>query len=90
MKREDALLFKKIFEVEQNLGRDFYTGDLVNAGILPRASCQKKVEEMKDKGFLKEMSLKGANVYQVSSKGLFHLNAYRDIRLELQRKYQIA
>ncbi len=58
--------------------------------ILPKASCQKKVEELKNEGFLNETSLKGANVYQVSSKGLFHLNAYRDIRLELQRKYQIA
>ena len=85
MDRQDAILLKKIYDIEKKTRRAVYTGDIVNAHILPKAHCQKKIEGLRDAGFLNEVVIRGANVYKVSTKGLAHMFAYRDIRLETMK-----
>ena len=83
MERNDAKLMFKIYKLQQELKRDIQTGDLVSRMILPKGSCQKKLEELLDKGFLIESVFRGANQYSVSSQGRNQMEAYRDIRLEM-------
>lgn len=83
MERNDAKLMFKIYKIQNELGRDIQTGDLVSRRILPKSSCKAKLEELLEKGFLTESVFRGANQYSVSSQGRNQMEAYRDIRLEM-------
>jgi predicted transcriptional regulator len=83
MERNDAKLMLKIYKLQKELKRDVQTGDLVSRMILPKGSCQKKLEELLNKGFLTESVFRGANQYAVSSQGKNYMSAYRDIKLEM-------
>ena len=82
MKREDAKLMLDIYKTEVKQGRPLYPQDMVTSQVLPKSKCQKKFEELRDAGFLTEISNRGANTYTISRKGLNHMNAYRDLRIE--------
>ncbi len=83
MERKDAKLMLKIYKLQQELKRDIQTGDLISRMILSKGSCQRKLEELLDKGFLTESVYRGANQYAVSSVGRNQMSAYRDIKLEM-------
>lgn len=84
MKREDALILSKVYEIEKQQNRDIYTGDIVNAQVLPKSKCQIKLEEFRDQGFLTETVSHGANMYHVNRKGLSQMLAYRDIKRNVE------
>ena len=84
MERSDAKLYGQLAALERAVGRRFYAGDVVNFGILPKAKSQEKLDELTEAGFLTEGSLRGANVYGTNAKGLAHMTAYRDLRIEYE------
>ena len=84
MERKDAVILAAIRTIELKRNRGVYTGDVISEHILPAGKCKKQMEKYRDEGFLNEASELGSNVYTVSRKALTHINAYRDLRLELE------
>ncbi|MCR4922757.1 MAG: hypothetical protein K5931_01980 [Lachnospiraceae bacterium] len=85
MERTDALILSKIYQIEKEQKRNIYSGDVASARILPKSRCQKKLEEFRDKGYLEEFAIKGANTYATTRKGLAHMTAYHDIKVEVEK-----
>ena len=83
MKREDAIVMLRIYEIQKTQGREVYSGDLANARVLPKNKCQEKLEEFTSLGYLIESAERGANKYRVSSLGYSQMIAYRDIKIEI-------
>ena len=85
MKKSDANTLFEIYKLQNEQQRNIYPEDLVNKQILSKRSCQTKVRELLEHGFLNEVNEMGANVYTLSTKGIYGICAYRDIKLEYEK-----
>ena len=89
MKKQDANTLFEIYKLQKEQNRNIYPEDLVNRQILSKRSCQTKVRDLLSNGFLKEINEMGANVYNLSLKGIYGMCAYRDIKIEYERLAKI-
>ena len=85
MTRAEAKTLFEIYKLRRQQNRNIYPEDLVNRQILSKRSCQSKVKELLEKGLLCEINEMGANVYDLSAKGIYGMCAYRDIKLEYEK-----
>ncbi len=84
MKKTDANTLFEIYKLQNELERNVYPEDLINRQILSKRSGQRRVRELLEAGFLQEINEQGANVYNLSLKGIDGMCAYRDIRIEYE------
>ena len=84
MSHSDAVIMGEIHKIIKKQGRGVYSGDLASRQIVPKGRSQKKLEELKNAGYLREEVEKGANLYTITPKGMQHMTAYRDIKIEAE------
>ncbi|MCR5791062.1 MAG: hypothetical protein K6G83_14365 [Lachnospiraceae bacterium] len=83
MKRENAVVLSKIYNLQKERNRGIYPEELASFRITSRGSCRLTVNELLQDGMLEESVANGASVFTVSNKGFYEMQAYLDIRREL-------
>ncbi len=86
MSRDDARVLVVINNIEKTEQRAAYPEDLVTLGVLAKGSCKARLEALRDNDFLKEESEHGANVYRITNKGIYGVQAYRDLAYLLKKE----